>query len=456
VPVVFLLSATWLFGLSFFSQAIQIAWFMVLPITVIAVSGTSLIHPAPCFSFFFSLYSVFYPLHRYFGAGYTWDVQQSLFLHGVALLSFLGAIYLSGFAPPSGRSAPDNHHPWIAGRSGGRNHLTRSARVSISCCVIAPLMIATIPFVYQMSNAAGDSKSDLKELFSHPLVSAGYASFVPLTTLCVFVLALVWKKLAVRSVLIATILGWFTLAYAVSGERDIAFRFIFIVLLMLFSLSWRFKRSYYGIGLIVLMIALPYTQAFKAFLVTGGAESIFSFETIFVGEFISSARNLAALVKFEPDVKYFEPIIWDLGRIFELRDETGLGVVSTGRWFETVFRPEFGLDSESGWGFTFVGFWYLSLGILGISLGFFLVGLLVSVLYALSRRNEYWYVFYIIFLSVLIYAQRGDLATLVILAVKFTALPLFTVYALEELSRHVAGPKPLIRRPGYWARVGAS
>ncbi|WP_379865413.1 O-antigen polymerase [Marinobacter sp. M5B] len=220
----------------------------------------------------------------------------------------------------------------------------------------------------------------------------------------------------------------------VTGERDIFFRLIFILLVVHFDK----KRNASFLFLLSLMLSVallvPVTQAFKAVLLSGNLSlKSFGLFSIFSNEFISAGRNFYSLVLFgvEHSAEYLGNDI--LRAFLPSPIAVDLGVQSTGSWFGSHYRVENDFSGSTGWGFTLIGQGYLVGGFIGIAIISFIYALIIGTLYNYRTVSIYWYVFYLFALATSIYILRADLANLLSQTLKIGGLTVFGLFIAHRI-----------------------
>ncbi len=192
-----------------------------------------------------------------------------------------------------------------------------------------------------------------------------------------------------------------------SGERDLIFRFLIIMFLLLYYLGVIKKRHFLPIGALGLA-ALPLSAVYKYFFLSGQVSAgktdrgfLYSFLT---SDFSSAGQNLEYLVELTDSKGTL-----GFGRLFQdLVSLFSSGVTSLTKWFNRTYFP----NAKSGKGFTLVGEGYVIGDVVGVIVVFVIAGLLMRVFYRMSRRNMYWFSAYLYFIPLMIYSIRGDLSTI--------------------------------------------
>ena len=147
---------------------------------------------------------------------------------------------------------------------------------------------------------------------------------------------------------------------------------------------------------------------FKYYFVGGGIgeSSEYGFlYSLIAGEFESASRNLQLLINNESFAKGCQ------GYVILINDVLGVinsKIASSVAWFNKTFYS----DSVTEYGFSLVGEGYIIDGINGIVIVFVIVGLIIRYIYIHAFKNIYWLTAYFYFITVMIYAIRGDLGTI--------------------------------------------
>lgn len=416
----------WVAGIYHLDAGAQILLFVTLPVLLIVRYGRRFSHPISWFSFFFSLYSLYYPLNQLMLDEYTASTQQSLFLHAIALSAF--AFYFLCrwrresrliYREPALNLAEARRFSY----GGDRFHIEQL----LCWAILAVLVLITMEYVIKIYLMGFSSKREINDFAQAGGISGGIA-FLPLT-ICGFLIFVRQYFVTGRvSLVIWLLTGWLMFCYLVGGERDLVFRLLLISVFFVFDFIKKFSRVYYLFGLAFLVVIMPISQALKALLLSDGV-TLISFDKIFIGEFTSSGRNVAVLLEYDVDVLGLQPLIWDIKRFLGMTSEGGAG--SSVAWFNYVFRVDHGIAGSSGWGFSLVGFFYIVMGELGVFAGFYFLALVCGLFFRRMLLSAYWYVFYVVFITIVIYVQRGDFANLLSLSIKSIAVPLVFIFLVS-------------------------
>lgn len=218
-------------------------------------------------------------------------------------------------------------------------------------------------------------------------------------------------------------------ALLVLGERDIFFRFCFVVVLFYFSCLAGFKKKYYVMSFFIILFVLSFSQQIKSVLVTGSMHSATysGWEWMFYNEFASGSRNLRQLML---SGGYYDTpnLIWmDFVRFLDVFGLVDNAQSSTA-WFNSVYRNYAGVAGNSGWGFGIVPELYAVSGNLAVFGGFFALSFLSSFLFKALEGTLTGRVLFFFFVAALIYSFRADFANLLGLFVKWTLIPFFVIW----------------------------
>jgi hypothetical protein len=208
------------------------------------------------------------------------------------------------------------------------------------------------------------------------------------------------------------------------------------MMIFFFDFKLKFKKKYYIYIVLSLLVFLPITQLYKAIFLDPNATREFILEpsTLFVGEFISSGRNVTKLLEYNHQFLIGERLVYDILRFLRVSTFDNVEVISTGMWYNTIVLPSLGVNANSGWGFSWIGFLYVSFGFLGPFFGMFLSGVILNYLYFIRGKSIHCYIFYGLSLSIFLYIQRADLANLMGQEIKFTLFPILTIYLLNKIN----------------------
>ena len=227
-----------------------------------------------------------------------------------------------------------------------------------------------------------------------------------------------------------------------TGERDLLLRFLIVLFLLLFALGIIKRKHFLPVGGALLAI-LPLSATYKYFFLAGRVSTVkqskgflYSFLT---SDFSAGAQNLQVLYEHPETEGLFgyRRLLQDIVSLFS-RSE-----ISLTKWYNNTFFA----GEKSGKGFTLAGEGWLIDGVVGIVFVFALLGLLIRVFYRLSRKNMYFFSAYLYFIPLIIYAIRGDLAT-IFSGIINQILPIeLVIYFMVMLSRRRADRADAVQAP---------
>lgn len=393
----------------------QICAFMALVGVPTALRGGHVAHPWVWFPVFFAAYSLPVPLMVSLGlqsgSGYT---QKILMYHSIALLSWLAASgsRVKVLAFPSGPSRTSGYLKTVE---------------QVAWWFVVLLIPLTAMSVGAVLLGDYSSKRDVVE-GRGTSAALGMISFFGWLTVAAAVMIGRRLQMAVSTrMVVVPLTCWASIAYLVTGERDVLLNFAFVSMLMFYDAKKGFKVVYlYGMAVAVWLV-LPITQQCKAALI-GSVEPIsYDLQTVLTGEFHSAGRNLLAILESRVGFKWGQTFVWDLQRVLSSQF---LGIESRGTagWFNEVFRVEQGIGGSAGWGFSAVAEGYLNFGMCGVALIFAVMGIVTGRLYRARARGIFHWVLYSCYVPVVIYVLRADMATYVSQTLKVVCLPLLVIY----------------------------
>ncbi len=397
---------------------LQIIIFCLLPIYVVINKNNSFSGPYGVFVVFFAFYSVSYPGHVLLqGQDYSHSVSFSLFLHGVGLAGYITAsavnfknVYSNGVIADSFNLAPLR---WL----------------------LTIFFLISLLFVIQALLSQATTKQELNEGGASIL----YYGVLFYTVSAIYYIVIHYESYREKKYLFIFFnFSFFLLAYLSTGERDIIFKFVFILTIFYFDRVGEFKKIYYVPLVLIIFFILPLTQYYKAALIaeqTGGL--VIESSNIFVGEFISSGRNLSKIIEISPNYYFGERAFFDVLRFLRIDTFYGQTVESTGSWFNSKGLASIGLYPNSGWGFSWIGFLYLSFGVLGVFISMLIVSAFFKYLYEARLKNFNRYIFYVFFFAIFLYVQRADLANLLGQVIKFTLVPIILISFFQRIKCNV-------------------
>ena len=197
------------------------------------------------------------------------------------------------------------------------------------------------------------------------------------------------------------------LGYGVTGERDFVFRYLFMLVVVLFLYRWKFSAFYPVLIILALAFFLPVSQALKGVVIVDQVDfSLVSQRSVFENEFSSAGRNLQYVIDSRLARMNGLTYIWDIRRAMPFLE----GGQSAGKWFNEVLRVRYGDGGTSGWGFSLVAEGYMNFGVIGVAIQYYFLGVVTLVVFLLSSRGGLYLLFYVFYLASFIYVQRADFA----------------------------------------------
>ena len=395
---------------------VQVVAFTAACVVPILLMKIDVLHPWCWYSAFFCLYSIAYPLLYQMGETRFGFDSVNLQYHLVALYSALLVI-------------PAKSHPYEA-RRGSRGFVVRTGVLNRIMYVLTVLLL--LGGVLYISRRGFSSKGDI---YRQTGLVMSVIFRIPMV-LCVLVPMVVVdaynkrKKVSFGGIM----LGFVACAALgmLSGERDLLLRFLIILFLLLVFLGVVKRRHFLPIGA-ALVATLPLSAIYKYYFLARRVSTVkvekgflYSFLT---SDFHASGQNLQNLIEHTgtEGLFGFRRLLQDLSSLFTSE-------ISLTSWYnKTYFAGE-----KSGKGFTLVGEGYLISGLAGIVAVFLLAGLLIRVFYRISAKNMYCFSAYLYFIPLMVYAIRGDMAT-IFSGIINQILPIeLVIFMLVTLSRRRA------------------
>ncbi|WP_447472626.1 O-antigen polymerase [Vibrio harveyi] len=398
----------------------QVVLFVSIAIGIILNNRNDFSSPNGLFILIYTLYSISYPLHNIINYT-TYDpfVCDSLLLHTFGLVGFYASSSL--FKSDKAQYSTD----------------TFQVKKGYLYAIWGVGLLFTILFVYKASISGASNKQELSENSGGVLY---YFVLLYILASSYITISLSFSSNMGKWLFIIFNTSVLFVAYLYSGERDVVFKYVFFCILFSFDVKYKFKRWYYFPLVLLIFIILPLSQFYKAAMLSSSekAEFIIAPEELFIGEFISSGRNVSKLLEYENRYSGTllpgERVVFDVLRFLRIKQIDNEDVASTGAWYNAHVLPSIGLYPNSGWGFSWVGFLYISLGYIGPIIGMFLLGMCLNYSYKRRFVSIDNYVFYILFLAVALYIQRADLANLLGQVVKFTIIPIILINIMRRLT----------------------
>lgn len=213
-----------------------------------------------------------------------------------------------------------------------------------------------------------------------------------------------------------------------TGERDTIFRTLICLLLIFFGKQKSFGAYKIILFLFFVSFIVPVSQAFKAVFLSGFGGFTITLNSIFSNEFISASRNLYSLIHFGVDYNLsylFTDFLRALIPSFLIGDGN---IYSASQWFNSSFRVLNDFQGRAGWGFGIIAEGYLLGGYVGVFVVIFIMSSIISRLYLVRFKSEYYYVWYILSLTVVLYVMRADLANLLSQIFKVNGLAIILLF----------------------------
>lgn len=409
---------------------------LFLLVVLVIVKGTEvdgLSHPLSWFPIFYYLYSVSYPLYYVIDNDVNPDIHLLIPLCFSGLIAFVVGVLLFSSRPP------------------GVPRISLSPRLLEVFCWVS-LTVCALLILYVIASGVTSKREFLN------LVRAGGLdvafNFFPFATI-VYILRLMVLSQSktdfgfrkdVFDRLGMAMLAVFMVGYGVTGERDFVFRLAFLIMVVIFAARYKYKFKYLLLAVSALILILPFSQAAKAYLISGGIQyEGYRTGDIFNTEFASAGRNTYYVISRDLTGYAGETIIWDIKRYlnFIFPDQQ-----STGVWFNDYIRYSFGDHGTSGWGFSIVAEGYMNFGLWGPAALFFMIGVVSGLLYRRSGRNGFYYALYLLYIPTLIYVVRADLANYLSLAFKVNIIMVALVYVSAYLAGRIGSRNQMAR--GVW------
>jgi oligosaccharide repeat unit polymerase len=407
------------------SLELSIFGFLAISIAIVLIEnkGKNFLNPAVGFVLFFCVYSIWYPLYRLFS-----ESNSDSFVAQSIGYSFLGliAFYVGYLVVLSGiKKVPAQEHVLISSRSDAK--LRNSEKI-----VLALALAATSASWVQAMGSGYESKQEV--LGADTLVQsiAVYATWLATGVLLLYYRRLISLGLKYNATIILLTL-FFCVGPLITGERDGLFRLVICFSFIYFD---KYKSaSFWKLLLCVIAaaIVLPFSQDLKGLLLTGDFSlRSLDIDGFFISEFLAPSRNLYMLLSngFESSWSF---LFSDIARAL-VPFAGAQGFQSSGAWYNNVYREAKGFEGTSGWGFSLVAAGVLIQEGIGVVILFFFAGFVITKLYFRRTRSEYWYVFYLLTLSTLIYCIRADLANFLSQAIKLGGGSILFLFFARKLN----------------------
>jgi hypothetical protein len=227
---------------------------------------------------------------------------------------------------------------------------------------------------------------------------------------------------------------WFTLIFAVVGERDAIFMFgCLSAFYALEVLRWIRPRHVLA-AMLIGLASVQLLHNLKGFLLYEPGEAREKELAWFPGEFLSASRNFWLFLDHRGDEQIgAELLAMDLRRFLDSGLFGTKQSVSSTEWFNRQFLAKKG----AGLGFSLLAEWY-AVGRLAGCFAFFLAWTVL--LTALHRRRARGLGAYLIFSGVMLvscYALRADMSNLLGFSLKTVVLPLLSFAAYDRVMRRL-------------------
>lgn len=238
--------------------------------------------------------------------------------------------------------------------------------------------------------------------------------------------------------LIAFALGWNSLAFLLSGERDLVFRILWITIFLFHGLYRPISRWALACIAVGVIMLVPILGDLKNVLLRDTETTVILNAMalrVLNDEFLTGSENLQYYLRnaaFEPF--YFgETLLWDLNRAFLP------GIIfpegpDPQRYFNVTFFPEV-VEQGGGRGFTLVGEGYMNFGAWGVVLWFLCLGMFVKYLYEKGAQSATWFVIYVASMPLIIYVIRADFSNLIAQFAKHIIGPMLLLHIGQKILR---------------------
>lgn len=258
--------------------------------------------------------------------------------------------------------------------------------------------------------------------------------FLVLSLFSVHMIALQTSRGELNWKLIGIIYAVLTLAYLISGERDLLFRVVLPHIFLFYTYNRRYSYRSYKIFLLFVAaaIVMPASQMMKGiFLFNEDGLSSWSLYEILKGEFTAAGKNLNVIMSGVVPPMHGETLIWDVKRVlsFIYTDQ-----MSPAEWYNVYVRAWLGIEGTSGWGFSLLAEGYMNFGTAGAFAWMFAVGLAARAFHRLSNRSSIWFSIYLCQIPIMIYCLRADLANLANLTIKVNLLVFTIIWLIQRFT----------------------
>ncbi|WP_421722092.1 hypothetical protein [Alloalcanivorax xenomutans] len=378
-------------------------WFYLL-------RGVDIYRPDGVIVFFYYLYSISYPTFLLLSG----DLAKIAPLLDMSNLGFAGIFFSVFLFFPK-----ENNYKEIKAAIGFYEFLGIYSRWVVPLLVVFACLLVTMQGLTskrEINDSAGLLSYINRLVFISYIYVSMYVSYLALT-----------KKKFRKEFLWFFLLAMFVLL--VIGERDVVFRYAFVVVLFWFSVNGRFRSLYYVFGFVFILLALSISQQAKNIFLTGGLyeASQTGLKWMFYNEFASGSRNLHQILLYG-DIFGDVNLIWgDIVRFFSILN-LNENAQSATEWYNKYYRNFYDFSGSSGWGFGILPELYYSLGGFGVFFGFASLMAITTFLYNFFWGSIGGRVFVILHYAAFIYSLRADFANLLGLSIKWGAFSIFLAY----------------------------
>jgi oligosaccharide repeat unit polymerase len=397
---------------------------LLLTGTALGLARFDLFHPYTWYTPFFFLYSASVPILVWLDIKEDiGSLQETVFLEWLALVVFLVIV-----GPRVKKMSPfSNPIP--------------NMRVISWMFLLLSMGISALYLWHIWQNNLG-SKYEII-LSSSMLARLDPAFSVYALVYCVL-LSIAFQEKRFPWVLVLLSLGWNTLAFLLSGERDFVFRMLWITVVLFHGLYRPIPRwclVFLALGAIVLV---PIMGDLKNVLLRESETPIVlnaMAVRVLNDEFLTASDNLQFYLQnagFEPF--YFgETLLWDIKRsilpgfLFQEGSDPQ-------RHFNVTFFPEI-VEQGGGRGFTLVGEGYMNFGLWGVALWFLLLGWFVRYLYGKGSQSVLWFLVYVVSMPLIIYVTRADLSNLLAQFTKHIIVPVLLLSIGQKVLSKALEPR---------------
>lgn len=390
----------------------EVSKYLVLMVApwIYLLSGVPIYRPDGVIVFFYYLYSISYPTFLLL----IGDSADLSYLLDATNAAYLGIFFAVTAFPPKSKST---NSPRLS-----RGFSQYLYWISFT---LLPILIAFSVLVI-VKHGLG-SKREIND-------SGGVLSYINLCVYALYVYASIYicNLIASRNSYylkfsFLLILGFVYLLLV--GERDILFRYLFVIGIFWLSITDKFKSYYYILGLVLILGVVSISQQMKNLLLTGSLYEAREngLAWFFYNDFISGSRNLYHVIKFGNDDDGINLLTGDILRFFN-----GFGLTenvrSATQWYNEEYRHVHQFSGKSGWGFSIVAEFYYEYGNGGVFLGMFMLMSVTNIIYNCFWKSVIGRVFLLLYYSAFIYSFRSDLANFLGLTIKWGVVIIVFAY----------------------------